>query len=90
MIVACSTHGSFEDAVVDVVGAALGAGEGELFAVLVALLVRELERNSKHVLCLILPLVLLLRAEVTRVQAWLGHRTKKVFQPCMLSFRDYC
>lgn len=80
----CYTHSSFEDAVVDVVGAALRAGEGELLAVFVALLVRKLERNSKHVLCLILPLVLLLRAEVTRVQAYLGHRSKKVLNPAFV------
>lgn len=72
----CSTHGSFEDTIADVVGAALGAGECELLAVFVALLVRKLERNSEHVLRLLLPLVLLLGAEVTRVQTWPGHRSK--------------
>lgn len=63
-----ATHGSFKNAVADVVCAAPRAGEGEMLAVFVALLVGQLERHSQHVLGLVLPLILLLRAELTWIQ----------------------
>lgn len=69
-----STHGSFKNAVAGVVCAALRAGEGEMLAVLVSLLVGQLERNSQQVIGLILPLVLLLSPELTGIQAWYRSR----------------
>lgn len=41
-----------------------------MLAVFVALLVGQLERNSQHVIGLVLPLILLLRTELTRIQTW--------------------
>lgn len=76
VVTTCSTHSSFKDAVVDIVGATLRAGEGKRLAVFVALFVGELERNSHHAVCLFLPLVLLLSSELTWVQTWLRHRVK--------------
>lgn len=63
-----ATHRSFKNAVADVVCAAPRAGEGEMLAVFVALLVGQLQRHSQHVLGLVLPLILLLRAELTWIQ----------------------
>lgn len=74
-----STYSSFEDVVVDVVGAALRAGEGETLAVFVALFVGQLERNSQHAISLFLPLVLLLSPELTRVQTWHGRNRTVVY-----------
>lgn len=68
IVLVCTTHGSFKNAVADVVCAAPRAGEGEMLAVFVALLVGQLERHSQHVLGLVLPLILLLRAELTWIQ----------------------
>lgn len=73
------THSSFKDAVVDVVSATLRAGEGEPLTVFVALLVGQLERNSQHAVSLFLPLVLLLRPELTRVQTWHGQKRIVVY-----------
>lgn len=63
------THSSFEDVVVDVVGATLRAGEREPLTVFVALLVGQLDWRSQHAVGLLLPLVLLLGPELARVQA---------------------
>lgn len=83
IVMACTrcttaTHGSFKNAVADVVCAAARAGEGEMLAVFVALLVGQLERHSQHVLGLVLPLILLLRAELTWIQTW--NRSKLLLQ----------
>lgn len=72
-VTCASTHSPFKDAVIDVVGAALRASEGEPLAVFVAIRVVQLERNSHHALSLFLPLVLLLCPELTWVQTWHGH-----------------
>lgn len=64
------THGSFKNAVADVVHAAARAGEGEMLAVLVTLLVGQLEGNPHHVVGLVLPLVLVLGPELRGVQTW--------------------
>lgn len=77
-----ATHGSFKNAVADVVCAAARAGEGEMLAVFVALLVAQLERHSQHVLGLVLPLILLLRAELTWIQTW--NRSKLLSQFLLL------
>lgn len=69
-----STHSSFKDVVVDVVGATLRAGEGEPLAVFVAFLVGQLDRSSQHAVSLFLPLVLLLSPELARVQTWYGQK----------------
>lgn len=82
-----STHSSFKDAVVDVVGAALRAGEGEPLTVFVALLVGQLDRSAQHAVSLFLPLVLLLSPELTRVQTW--HGQKIITPQIVLSCRIY-
>ncbi len=71
-----STHSSFKDAVVDVISATLRAGEGEPLTVFVALLVSQLDRSSQRAVSLLLPLILLLGPELTRVQTW--HEQKQI------------
>lgn len=63
------THSSFEDAVVDVVRAALRAAESEPLTVLVALLISQLDRSSQRAVSLLLPLVLMLSPELGGVES---------------------
>lgn len=63
-----STHSSLKDAVIDVVSAALRTGERKPFTVFIALLVSQLDWSSQHSISLLLPLVLLLSSELTRVK----------------------
>lgn len=79
-----ATHGSFKDAVADVVRAAARAGEGEMLAVLVALLVGQLEGNPQHVVGLVLPLVLVLGPELRGVQTWRTSGTSRHISPSYL------
>ena len=69
-----STHSSFEHVVVDVVSATLRAGEGEPLAVTVTLLVCQLCRRPQQAVSLLLPLLPLLRPELTGVQPCNRHR----------------